>query len=347
MFKRKLLGVIQIRDMSSLRNSVKPYQFQIGILTDQQFPKEIDTLIPEFFKSLRATIKNSEFKDNVRINLITERKDANEKGKKSIDVSRNNLNVLVFPLQRRFEDVSVENHTNIIDQLRNPDEHSLNPLERSILICTHETVDERCGCHGPQFLSKLQHHISNLRSNPHSQLSQSTIRLFEASHVGGHKFAVNAIVYPEGDWYGNLKESDVEEFVERVFVKGERWVEKFRGNMSGDVGLDGIDGVGDVTWKPILKERNSEQAINVCYQTPFSPSVKSYDLKIPIGKSLMATAVENNIPNIEATCEGKAECATCHVYISDKVFWEKLNKSQPVSEAEQDMLEYTIGRRKK
>lgn len=35
--------------------------------------------------------------------------------------------------------------------------------------------------------------------------SAPAVHLWECSHIGGHKYAGNIIVYPEGDWYGNLR----------------------------------------------------------------------------------------------------------------------------------------------
>ncbi|GAC77712.1 lipoate synthase [Moesziomyces antarcticus T-34] len=34
------------------------------------------------------------------------------------------------------------------------------------------------------------------------------VRVYPVSHVGGHAWAANALVYPHGDWYGNLRTTD-------------------------------------------------------------------------------------------------------------------------------------------
>ena len=49
----------------------------------------------------------------------------------------------------------------------------------------------------------------------------------------------------------------------------------------------------------------------------------------------MLAAVSNEVPGIVAECGGSAMCATCHVYV-DPAFIDKL---EPVSEAELEMLE--------
>lgn len=38
------------------------------------------------------------------------------------------------------------------------------------------------------------------------------------------------------------------------------------------------------------------------------------------GKTLMQTAVDNNVPGIDADCGGDCACGTCHVIVADKWF---------------------------
>ena len=38
-------------------------------------------------------------------------------------------------------------------------------------------------------------------------------------------------------------------------------------------------------------------------------------IEVPVGKSVMQGAVDNNVPGIDADCGGECACATCHVYI--------------------------------
>jgi ferredoxin, 2Fe-2S len=40
-----------------------------------------------------------------------------------------------------------------------------------------------------------------------------------------------------------------------------------------------------------------------------------HPVDVPIGKSVMQGAVENNVPGIDAECGGECACATCHVYV--------------------------------
>ena len=57
--------------------------------------------------------------------------------------------------------------------------------------------------------------------------------------------------------------------------------------------------------------------------------------EVPNGLSVMEGAVQNNIPGIDADCGGSCACATCHVYVDEKLF-SKLPKKE---NAEEDMLD--------
>lgn len=41
----------------------------------------------------------------------------------------------------------------------------------------------------------------------------------------------------------------------------------------------------------------------------------AHTVEVPVGKSVMQGAVQNNVPGIDADCGGECACATCHVYV--------------------------------
>ena len=53
------------------------------------------------------------------------------------------------------------------------------------------------------------------------------------------------------------------------------------------------------------------------------------------GQTVMEVAVKNNIPGIDADCDGACACATCHVYVDPA--WR--DKSGVPSAIEQSMLD--------
>ena len=61
----------------------------------------------------------------------------------------------------------------------------------------------------------------------------------------------------------------------------------------------------------------------------------SHTVDVSEGLTVMAGAVQNNIPGIDADCGGGMACATCHVYVKDEWF-DKINKK---SEGEDDMID--------
>lgn len=73
--------------------------------------------------------------------------------------------------------------------------------ETHIYLCTHSSRDCRCGLLGPIIIKALKKEIK--------EKGIENVKVSSVSHVGGHVWAANALVYPHGDWYGNLRESDV------------------------------------------------------------------------------------------------------------------------------------------
>ena len=59
------------------------------------------------------------------------------------------------------------------------------------------------------------------------------------------------------------------------------------------------------------------------------------------GRSVMETALEHNVPGIDADCGGECACATCHVFVDDG--W--LPKTGPATEPETMLLAFVDGAR--
>lgn len=68
-------------------------------------------------------------------------------------------------------------------------------LNSFIFICSHASVDQRCGYCGPRLVDAFEKRIE------HYNLSNVTV--VKTSHVGGHKYAGNVIVYPSGMGQGS------------------------------------------------------------------------------------------------------------------------------------------------
>lgn len=93
---------------------------------------------------------------------------------------------------------------------------------RHVFVCVHGRRDERCGCWGPPIVEALRAACA---------AAGIDVPVWATSHVGGHKYAGNVIVYPEGVWYGYVRPEDAERLV-REHLAGDRVVgELLRGRM--------------------------------------------------------------------------------------------------------------------
>lgn len=128
-----------------------------------------------------------------------------------------------------------------------------------ILICGHGGRDQRCGTLGPilqaEFEEKLERQnvrvlkdtpvAEALEMDPVEQEKQDYVpaaRVGLISHIGGHKFAGNVIVYiptswtghplaGKGIWYGRVEPSHVEGIVGKTVFDGKVIKDHFRGGI--------------------------------------------------------------------------------------------------------------------
>jgi Sucrase/ferredoxin-like len=133
-----------------------------------------------------------------------------------------------------------------------------------VLICGHRGRDERCGIMGPllegEFRAVLKRAGFSVPGLGKSAIAKSEEGKHDPeavvgliSHVGGHKFAGNVIVYipPQykagggkkagesplagmGIWYGRVEPRHVEGIVEETVLKGVIIEELFRGGIGAD-----------------------------------------------------------------------------------------------------------------
>lgn len=114
----------------------------------------------------------------------------------------------------------------------------LAPRTVHIYICTHNTRDRRCGVLGQLVVTRMREYLA---SSPSRGLQ---VEVFGCSHVGGHKFAGNMVIYrPEwrqGIWYGRICPKDIEIVFKETVYKGRILGSHWRG------------GLPDGTWDPKL-----------------------------------------------------------------------------------------------
>ncbi|KAI9698030.1 MAG: hypothetical protein M1836_004383 [Candelina mexicana] len=122
-----------------------------------------------------------------------------------------------------------------------------------ILICGHGGRDERCGVMGPLLHKEFEGALINqgfqfasaCKVSPIGIRSKRTARVGLISHIGGHKYAGNTIIYippsfvdqsgqvsplaGRGVWYGRVEPKHVEGIVKETVLRGRVISELFRG----------------------------------------------------------------------------------------------------------------------
>ncbi|CAM9191113.1 unnamed protein product [Choristocarpus tenellus] len=100
------------------------------------------------------------------------------------------------------------------------------PFSKMVLVCVHGSRDKRCGRAGPQVLEAMSLELQR------RSVTGDEVTLRGCSHIGGHRFAAVCIVYPEGDWYGQVTKKNAVELIGRCVTGGKVLKANWRGNMS-------------------------------------------------------------------------------------------------------------------
>jgi len=220
----------------SLAGTVKPYDMHIllgyGPGSDKQWPHRVeDEGFAAAFHDAMACVP------------------ANERKRKALVTVTDDTcySVTVLPDSVRYEfssEPSREHLDAILATYIQNDEKSAaaagDPVTSSqifILVCAHEQRDKRCGYAGPILVDRFERELAR-RKQSH------LFRVLKCSHVGGHKYAGNVIVFstragdpkfgePErvmGDWYGYVTPGHCPLLLDAV-VRGQPIRSLLRGTM--------------------------------------------------------------------------------------------------------------------
>ncbi|KAG8990790.1 hypothetical protein FRB90_001626, partial [Tulasnella sp. 427] len=212
-------------------------------------------------------------------------------------------------------------------------------------VCTHGSRDCRCGDVGADVADTLREEVGKLPSSA----ARERVKVSEVAHVGGHVWAANVLVYPSGDWFGNVRPKNVPSLLS-LFVPAPNSPldyasvtahPLFRTHWRGRMGLS-KDQQTLLYNESLPKDERviAGEDDGQKYAIPFTTwdgSQIMVDAKP--GQNLMEVAKAAGLPSIEGICGGQLECATCHVYMPP------MAPVHPPTEAEEDMLEYAIGRK--
>ncbi|XP_050223966.1 altered inheritance of mitochondria protein 32 [Mercurialis annua] len=147
-----------------------------------------------------------------------------------------NGDVLIFPDKIKYKCLKESDVAGFVDDvLVNGKPWALGAQEvltgSHVFVCAHASRDKRCGVCGPILITKLKEGIE-------SRGLEGQVFVSACSHIGGHKYAGNLIIYsPEsvgkimGHWYGYVTPDDVPEILDQHISKGEVIERLWRGKM--------------------------------------------------------------------------------------------------------------------
>ncbi len=137
--------------------------------------------------------------------------------------------ILVFPDCLRYESVRRSDFAALIeDHLIGDQPSDRIPFtdfnESYVFVCSHGNRDERCGQCGPPLVNRF-------RAELESRKLSEQIRVRKVSHLGGHAYAGNVLIYPGGHWYGYVTPADVPRLIGAHLVEHRIVRSLWRGQM--------------------------------------------------------------------------------------------------------------------
>ena len=219
-----------------LAGSVDYHEKQVFIGTDMtDWPSKIEQQISseqmngrnDLIRKWKEAIENDpQLRDIVKLHACSAKRDS----------------VFLFPEAWYFENSSIDDISSLLSMLSSARMGivletgiALSKNAYYIFVCTHKGRDQRCGLRGPNIVRAIR------------EKALEGIHVFECSHLGGHKYAGNLVVYGlrhpyetcsptstlsyHGDWYGLIEEADVEPLLDYVKVRKTIWKDKWRGSI--------------------------------------------------------------------------------------------------------------------
>ncbi|CAH8275257.1 unnamed protein product [Arabidopsis lyrata] len=147
-----------------------------------------------------------------------------------------NGDVLIFPDMIRYRRLTHFDVDTFVEEVLVKDGEWLpgNPelLKGSyVFVCSHGSRDRRCGVCGPSLVSRFREELE-------FHGLQGNVSISPCSHIGGHKYAGNVIIYRSninrevtGHWYGYVTPEDVPILLEQHINKGKIVDRLWRGEM--------------------------------------------------------------------------------------------------------------------
>ncbi|ORX92139.1 hypothetical protein K493DRAFT_263779 [Basidiobolus meristosporus CBS 931.73] len=140
--------------------------------------------------------------------------------------------IIILPDNKLVRNVNIENldcflDTYIYSEEQHMEEFEVKQLPKElsfILVCSHKRRDKRCGVTAPILVEEF------LRVVKEKGIEEK-VEILMVSHIGGHKFAGNVIIYPVGVWYGRVKSCHAQAIVEKTLLDEHIIQELYRGRL--------------------------------------------------------------------------------------------------------------------
>ncbi|XP_010942586.1 uncharacterized protein [Elaeis guineensis] len=217
--RQALVGTVQIYDRHVFLCYKSP-----DVWPSHVEAAESDRLPRLLFAALKA--RKGDMKKRTRLTIC--------EGEDGTDSS--NGDVLIFPDMIRYRKLTHFDVDTFVEEVLVKDIEWLPGLAEQlagsyVFICAHGSRDRRCGVCGPVLVKKFKEEI-DLRG------LQGQVSVSPCSHVGGHKYAGNVIIFSPningevtGHWYGYVSPDDVPTLLEQHIGKGKIVDHLWRGQM--------------------------------------------------------------------------------------------------------------------
>uniref|UniRef100_A0A2P2JJ07 Uncharacterized protein MANES_17G111900 n=1 Tax=Rhizophora mucronata TaxID=61149 RepID=A0A2P2JJ07_RHIMU len=215
---------------SKLAGTVDPYERHLFLCfqsPDSWLPRveesETDPL-PKLLSSALKACKN-DITVKTKLTICEAREGTFESG-----------DVLIFPEMIKYKGLKDSEINGFVDYVLVNDKSWAGGMQEAltgshVFVCAHASRDKRCGVCGPILIEKLKEGIE-------SRELKDRVFVSACSHVGGHKYAGNLIIYsPDSDgkitghWYGYVTPDDVAEILDQHIGKGILIERLWRGQM--------------------------------------------------------------------------------------------------------------------
>ncbi|KAF2074128.1 hypothetical protein CYY_004570 [Polysphondylium violaceum] len=210
---------------SPVANSIHEYKRHFFICTGiayDQWPS----------KAYSATEALEKFSQSVKKFEKNERAPALFNGTDMPSTNADSFDLIVFPENVKFVGLTNQTVEDVLTYFQENDGIGSNfPAHikvetlssKYLFVCAHKQKDERCGYCGPILMDDLRKEISKRNLD-------NDIKVYGSTHVGGHKFAGNVLVFPEGHWYGYVTPNDVNQIIDST-LNGDIIQNLYRGGM--------------------------------------------------------------------------------------------------------------------